>query len=93
MRFFPDFRDFGWILGSPGGSGGLQKSIKNKKNRVWEAFNARQRVRLVFGRFWKGWGKVLGRFLEGFGNHFIEKIMIILAKFWNSVWKAFGMKL
>ena len=85
--FFFEFWRFWLDFGRPRG---FQKSIKNQKNRVWEAFNARQRVRLVFGRFWKGLGRVLGRFLEGVGKHFKENqdnfgkvLEFCLESFWD----------
>ena len=69
--FFDGFLRFWLDLGTPQGP---QKSIKNRKNRVWDVCGARSRFLIVFwtvlGRFGEGLGTVLGRFWEGFGRIF-----------------------
>ena len=69
--FFSDFCDLGWILGGPRG---LQKSIKNRKNRVQDAFGARLKFSIDFesdfGAILHDFGRILDGFWEDFGKIF-----------------------
>ena len=53
--FWQFWMDFGRL-------GGFQKSIKNRKNRVRDAFDTRLRFLILFGKVLGSFGEVLGKF-------------------------------
>ena len=82
LQFFSGFLRFLVDFGRPRG---LQKSIKNRTNRIRDAFGTRLRFFIVWGTVLDGFGKGFGRVLGGFWTD-LGRILRDFFKLFGRIW-------